>query len=198
MKLYLLTVFAILATPLFAADAWTALWDGKTLAGWHVIGQAKWTVEEGAIRGTNVASQKEYGHLVTDKIYTDFTIRLKFKCLKGNSGLYFRVVEKGSSGVSGFHAEIDATRDVGGLYDTNGRGWVVHPKPEQVASWFKPNEWNEMTVTAKGGHLKVTLNGNVSAELPNDPGRKEGHIALQAHGGQDVDVWFKDIEIQVP
>jgi hypothetical protein len=30
----------------------------------------------------------------------------------------------------------------------------------------------------------------------NDPGRKEGRFALQVHGAEDVDVWFKDIEIQ--
>ncbi|MFT5494576.1 MAG: hypothetical protein ACI8V5_004981, partial [Limisphaerales bacterium] len=29
----------------------------------------------------------------------------------------------------------------------------------------------------------------------NDPGRLKGFLAMQVHGGQDVDVWFKDIEI---
>lgn len=198
MKRYLLTALAILATPIFAADTWTSLWDGKTLTGWHVIGEGDWKMEEGAIHATHAATQKDFGHLVSDKVYGDFTVRLKFKSLKGNSGLYFRIEEKGFSGVTGFQAEIDATKDVGGLYETNGRAWVSQPKPEQVATWFKPNEWNEMTVTAKGAHLTVTINGKVSADLPDDPGRKEGRFALQVHGGQDVDVWFKDIEIQVP
>jgi Domain of Unknown Function (DUF1080) len=198
MKRHLLTALAILATPLLAAENWTSLWDGKTLTGWHVIGEGNWKIEEGAIHATHAATEKRFGHLVSDKVYTDFTVRLKFKSLKGNSGLYFRIEEKGFSGVSGFQAEIDATKDVGGLYETNGRSWVSLPTPAQVATWFKPNEWNEMTVTAKAGHLTVTINGKVSADLPNDPGRKEGRFALQVHGGQDVDVWFKDIEIQVP
>jgi len=40
------------------------------------------------------------------------------------------------------------------------------------------------------------VNGQKSAELLNDPGRREGKIALQLHAGMDMDVWFKDIEIR--
>ena len=42
----------------------------------------------------------------------------------------------------------------------------------------------------------VHLNGYKTAEIHNDPGRTEGHIALQLHGGQDMLVSFKDIEIK--
>ncbi len=196
MKRFISTLIAvILLQQVSNADEWKPLWDGKTLAGWHVIGKGDWKIENGSIRGIQTKDEPDYGHLVTDGSFTDFTIRLKFKSLKGNSGLYFRIEEKGFSGVSGFQAEIDAANDVGGLYETNGRSWVSQPTPEQVASWFKPGEWNEMTVTAKGGHVAVHINGIKSAELENDPGRKDGRFALQIHGGQDVDVRFKDIEI---
>ena len=171
------------------------IWDGKTLQGWHVIGKGEWKVEEGAIHGTHTKGESEFGHLVTDRTFTNFTVRLKYKAIQGNSGLYFRIEEKGFSGVSGFQAEIDPTKDAGGLYETNGRSWVSQPTPEQVKSWFRPNEWNEMTVTARGGNITVTVNGKKSAELMNDPGRPAGKFALQVHGGQDCDVWFKDIEI---
>ena len=179
-----------------ALGDWRPLWDGKTLANWHVIGKGNWVITNGAIHGTAVKESKEFGHLVTDQVYTNFTVRLKFKSVKGNSGLYFRIEEKGGSGVSGFQAEIDPEKDVGGLYETNGRAWVVKPTPEEVKKWFKPGEWNEMTLNAKNGDVVVTVNGIKSAELKNDPGRKSGHLALQVHGNQDCDVWFKDIEIQ--
>jgi len=191
-------VLMLFQQPSQAAETWRSLWDGKTLTGWRVIGEGSWKIEDGMIHGANVASQKEYGHLVSDQSFGDFTIRLKFKALKGNSGLYFRIEEKGFSGVTGFQAEIDATKDVGGLYETNGRSWVSQPTGEAVASWFKPGEWNEMIVSAKGGHIIVRINGKVSAELPDDSGRKEGRFALQVHGSQDVDVWFKDLEIMTP
>lgn len=200
MKSRWIVLVLVLLTPLSlrAAESWRPLWDGKTLDGWHIIGRGDWKIEDGAIHGIHPASEEAYGHLVTDRSFTDFTIRLKFKALKGNSGLYFRIVEQGFSGVTGFQAEIDATKDVGGLYETNGRAWVSQPTPEQVATWYKPGEWNDMTVNARGGHIEVYVNGKKSAELMDDPGRKEGHFALQVHGNEHVDVWFKDIEIKTP
>jgi hypothetical protein len=189
--LWLLVSFTV---PVCAAK-WQPLWDGKTLQGWHTIGSGKWEVADGDIHGTHEKGDKEFGHLVTDKVYKDFTARLKFKALKGNSGFYFRIEEKGHSGVSGFQAEVDAAKDVGGLYETNGRAWVVQPKAEDVSTWFKPGEWNEMTVSAHGGNIVVTVNGKKSAEIKDDPGRAEGKIALQIHANLDCDIWFKDIEI---
>lgn len=178
-----------------AAEGWRPLWDGATLSGWHIIGKGEWRIIDGAIRGTHPKTEKEFSHLVTDESFKDFTVRLKYKAVAGNSGLYFRIEEKGFSGVSGFQAEIDPAKDAGGLYETGGRAWVSQPTPEQVKTWFKPGEWNEMSVSARGGHIVVHVNGVKSAELKNDPGRREGRIALQVHGGQDCEVWFKDIEI---
>ena len=190
-------IFSLGLTSLRAAERWQRLWDCKTLNGWHVIGKGEWKIERGAIHATHAKDEKEFGHLVTDKDYQDFTVRLKYKAVQGNSGLYFRVEEKGFSGVSGFQAEIDAAKDAGGLYETNGRAWVVQPKPEDVKRWFKPGDWNEMTVSAHGGHIVVLVNGQKSAEIKNDPGRAAGKFALQVHAGQDCDLWFKDIEIQM-
>jgi hypothetical protein len=196
--LYILCAWLLSQLSLSAADAWRPLWDGRSLAGWHPIGQGAWTIENGAIHGVHVITEPAYSHLVSDQSYGDFSIRLKFKSIQGNSGLYFRVEEKGASGVTGFQAEIDATKDVGGLYETGGRKWVSQPTPAQVATWFKPGGWNEMMVTARGGHIVVRINGKISAELADDPGRREGRFALQLHGGKDVEVWFKDIEIRLP
>jgi len=196
MKSILATAFVLTSLCILVANG-APLWDGKTLNGWHEIGQGKWTIEDGAIHGMHTKNQRDYGHLVTDRDYTNFTVRVKYKSLKGNSGLYFRIEEKGSSGVTGFQAEIDPDKDTGGLYETNGRSWVAQPKPADVKRWYKPGEWNEMTVTANGRHLVVHVNGMKTAEVPNDTrGRSFGKFALQLHGGQDVEVWFKDLEIQ--
>ena len=141
----------------------------------------------------------EFGPLVGDRTYKGFTMRLKFGSLKGNSGLYFRVAvgPRAFSGLSGFQVEIDPRTDVGGLYETNGRAWVVQPGPEDVKKYFKPDDWNEMTVSARGGDITVTVNGTKTAEWKGDEGKwTEGPFALQAHGGQDGLVYFKGIEIQ--
>ena len=72
--------------------------------------------------------------------------------------------------MKGFQAEIDPEKDAGGLYETSGRAWVVQPKPEDVKKWFKPGQWNEMSVVAIGRHVVVQVNGRTSAELIDDPG----------------------------
>ncbi len=175
---------------------WQPLFDGKTLAGWHARGGGTWTVENGLIRGRSSHDEAAHGHLVSDAVYSDFAIRLKYHAHTGNSGLYFRVAEgDGNPGVLGFQAEIDPEKDAGGLYETGGRGWVVKPSAEDVARWYEPIEWNEMSVIAKGDRIVVHVNGHQTAELKNDPGRRRGHFALQLHGGQDMDIEVKDIEI---
>ncbi len=177
---------------------WKPLWNGKTFDGWHLIGKGDWKIADGVIVATHEKSEKEFGHLVTDKAYSDFTVRLTYKAVKGNSGLYFRIEEKGRTGVAGFQAEIDAAKDAGGLYETDGRAWVSQPSPEAVKQWFKPQDWNTMTVSAHGRRIAVDVNGRRSAELRDDPGRLAGQLALQLHGNQDGEVYFRDIEILQP
>jgi len=174
---------------------WNQIWDGRTFNGWHPIGKGDWRIADGVIGGKHVQSETEFGHLVTDASFKDFTVRLKYKAMAGNSGLYFRIEEKGFSGVSGFQAEIDPEKDAGGLYETNGRAWVSQPKPADVKKWYRPNEWNTMTLSARGGRIVVNVNGYQTAELHDDPGRTEGKIALQLHGDQVVEIYFKDIEV---
>ena len=53
----------------------------------------------------------------------------------------------------------------------------------------------EVVHQENGSRIVVHVNGIKSAELPDDPGRREGKFALQVHGGQACEVWFKDIEI---
>ena len=41
------------------------------------------------------------------------------------------------------------------------------------------------------------MNNQKTAELKNDPGRTEGLIGLQLHGGQEMHVEFKNVEMLV-
>ena len=196
----ILTITTSLSFNLPLIQKWQPLFDGKTLKGWHVLPGGNWKVEKGIIVGTSEKSDPRHGLLVTDNIYKDFELRIKYLAVKGNSGLYFRVKEVGGPyGVEGFQAEIDPATGgaAGGLYETGGREWVVEPDSADVKKWYKPGEWNTMTVSARGKSVVVHLNGFKTAEIHNDPGRTEGHIALQLHGGEDMLVSFKDIEIKI-
>lgn len=204
-KLKLLTAAAVLTLvgcaprPQTAEtqDGFRPLWNERDFEGWHLLPGGSWTVEDGVIVGRNTRDDPRHGLLVTDDRYRDFTVRLKFKAVEGNSGLYFRVDEvEDAVGVHGFQAEIDAVRDVGGLYETGERAWVVQPTPEQVQQYFRPGAWNDLVVRARGGDVEVYVNGVQTAALEDDPGRRAGHLALQLHGSQDMEVHFKDLEVQ--
>lgn len=180
--------------------SWTPIWNGKDFTGWSPTKGGQWKIEtidgQPTIVGTSAASDPNHGIMLTDRKYGDFTIRLKYRIMKGNSGLYFRVDKVNDPvNVHGFQAEMDENNDSGGLYETGGRAWVVQPKAEDVKKYFKPHEWNEMIVSAQGGRITVFVNGTMTAQLNDDPGRREGHIGLQMHGGQDMHVMFRDIEV---
>ncbi len=200
MRIALVTGIVLLATSLTAhADpGFTPLFDGQTLKGWHATEGGKWEVKDGMIVGTSPKSESKHGLLVTDKKYDDFTVRFKFRVIEGNSGFYFRSdLVAANVGINGFQAEVDNSENVSGIYETGGRAWVVQPDPTVTKRIYKPGKWNEMSVTAIGRDVTVRLNGQQTVQLKNDPGRTSGVIALQLHGGMDMEVMFKDLEIRL-
>jgi len=184
----------ITLTPLSSeGGAWQRL---PGLEGWHVIGAGTWTFHDGIIEGQQTQATKTYTHVVSDKRYKNLRATLKYKCPAGNSGFYFRAQPDEQGHMMGIQCEIDVKRDAGGFYESYGRNWLSQPKAEDVAKYYKPQEWNEMKVEAIGNHVTAWINGTKAAEIDDDLQRKEGVCALQIHGGQDVHVLFKDIKIE--
>jgi hypothetical protein len=176
--------------------AWKPLMDGETLKGWHTVGDGKWTVEDKAFVG-RAHNEKLYGLLVSDKAFKDFTVRFKFKCPSGDSGFYIRTVVEAPEKAHGLQIQVGPPGSgTGGIYESYGRGWIDKPEAEEEKAFMKADEWNEMTISAQGGHVVVHVNGTKSAEIEEDPGRPEGHFALQMHAGTVMEVRFRDIEIQ--
>ncbi|MHC4403591.1 MAG: 3-keto-disaccharide hydrolase [Planctomycetota bacterium] len=196
----LLAVFvAVAAVQLEAAEQekskWKPLMDGKTLQGWHPVGDGKWTVEDGVFVG-RANNEKLYGLLVSDKTFKDFAVRLKFKVLSGDSGFYIRTIIKPPEKANGLQVQVGLPGSgVGGIYESYGRAWLVKPEVEAEKKYTKTDDWNEMIIIAKGGHVVVQVNGVETAELKEDPSRPEGHFALQMHSGNVMHVMFKEIAI---
>lgn len=112
----LLTCFVLAAFSFRSADAqetsadgFVPIYDGKTLAGWHVSAQTghsrasknqsggKWIVEEGAIVGSQDIAGNG-GLLITDDAYGDFEVKLEMKNDFGpDSGLFLRSTEDGKA-----------------------------------------------------------------------------------------------------
>ena len=198
MKRIILTIAIILATASVtrAAD-FKPIFDGKTLKDWTPAPGGKWEVKDGAIVGTSPKSERRHGILLTDKQYSDFVVKAKFRVHSGDSGFYFRAERvKSAVSVNGFQVEVDTTQETGGLYETGGRAWVHRPTAEVIKKRkYKKGEWTDLELSAIGGHIVVKINGVISTELKNDKGRAKGHIGLQLHGGQKMHVEFKDLVI---
>lgn len=179
---------------LLLAASFDKIFDGHSLKGWEVVGGGKWTVKDGVLKG-ECSKTDEQGILVYEKPVKDFEAHLEFRISGGNSGFYFRAERiKEQPLVKGFQAEVDAIEDVGGIWETAGRGWVSKPTAEiHSASGFKPGAWTKMDVSAHGTHYLVKLNGKVTAEIDDPEGRTEGVVALQLHGGMDMTVEFRNI-----
>lgn len=196
-------MIALLALACFTESAsgdeaeWAPLFNGEDLTGWHTRPGGEWKVVDGAIVGTSEPEEKRHGLLVSDKAYSDFTVKLKFKVTSGDSGFYFRSKPVDHVvGIKGFQAEVDRTMDTGGLYETLGRAWVKKPDPKVMKKLYKPGEWTDMTVYANGGTIRVSINGKQVVELKDDKGASEGHFALQLHGSDKMDVAYKDLFIR--
>jgi hypothetical protein len=191
--------WAFLLAHFLAAEerkpAWKPLMDGKTLTGWHKVGEGEWTVEDGAFVG-RANKTKLYGLLVSDDVFSNFTVKFQFKVLTGDSGFYIRTIIKEPEKANGLQIQVGLPGSgVGGIYESYGRAWVVKPTEELEKKVCKADDWNDMTIAAHGGNVVVHVNGVKTAELKDDPSRPEGHFALQMHSGNVMHVMFKNIEI---
>ncbi len=178
---------------------WETVLDGAQPidpARWQPIPGGTWQIEDGAVCGFCAKSEPRHGILLSTFEVDDFAARLVYRAVQGNSGFYFRCEPvSGAVGVHGFQAEIDATRDAGMLYETGGRARVQIPSKERVEQAFRSGEWNEMLVVAIGRRVEVYVNGVRMTRLVDDPGRLKGRIGLQLHGGQDMRVEVRSIEL---
>ena len=209
-KQSILTLAGFLLTSAIFSQSWTPLFDGKTLNGWkRLAGTAEYTVEDGAIVGTNVPNSGNT-FLVSEKEYGDFILELDVKIMDttSNSGVQVRshydaAGHQGKGLVYGCQFEIDpsARRWSGGIYDEGRRDWLypgsLNPKAQDA---FKVAEYNHIRVECIGNEMKTYINGRAIAYLVDTVDHR-GFIGLQVHAIHDAGlagrkVYFKNIRIQ--
>lgn len=202
MKRLLVTLFGLLmALPAWAqapaGGGWVSLFNGRDLRGWKNNGREKWVVDDGTILGESTVGH--YGYLTTEKTYSDFVLRPKFKCeTDGNSGVFTRSRITGNSpetgpDIEGMQVEVDPTRHTGGIYESGWRGWVAMPVPAGEQA-IKPRDWNDLEIAVEGRHYVTRLNGVQCVDFMDpDPKFTEGVIGLQLHTGGGVKIRFQDI-----
>jgi len=207
--------------PVPGLEGFVSLFNGRDLAGWD--GDPRiWSVKDGAIAGQTTAdvTVKENSFLVWKDEVEDFELRLKFKLQGGNSGIYYRARKRPAGqtqgeALVGTQADFDASGRWTGVImeytlrevlaergekvviDGSGKREVAGSlgDAKKLLDAVKPNEWNDYTVVAKGGHVTLQINGTPMCELEDkDPKRLvRGWLALQVHVGPPMQVQFKDV-----
>ena len=196
----------LLAHASSAADSgFTPLFDGTSTVGWTVVGgkPGNWLVRDGEL----VTQGRGGGWISTDKTFDDFVLRLEYLVRPGgNSGVFIRSPRSGDPAYTGMEIQVlddddDRYRELEPFQYTGSIYGVV---AAQRGHTWKPGEWNQMEITARGPKVVVKLNGAVvvNANLARHadasqqhPGilRTKGYLGLQSHSDE---VRFRNIEIK--
>ena len=78
--LLLVPVFLYVVSLTMRAEK-IALFDGKSLEGWHSVGSAEWRVEDGIITGGQDGDPRKSGILMTKRLFKDFDLELNLKLM---------------------------------------------------------------------------------------------------------------------
>jgi hypothetical protein len=177
------------AKPVWGAAM--AIFDGKTLQGWHTPPGAavnQWVADNGVLRSPHSGS-----NIITDGKYRDFKLHIEFRYPKGsNSGVYLR---------GRYEVQIE---DLEGQEPPNDVISAVYGylPPSSEAS-KGPGEWQTYDITLAGRLVTVVFNGQTvicKGEIPGITGGaldsdegEPGPIYLQGDHGP---IEFRNITMQ--
>ncbi len=169
------------ASVCWAADkaekGFVSLFDGKTLAGWHLENGAKFVVEDGVLK-----HNEGHGWLRSDKEYGDFELRLEFRFMKPgqDGGVFLRAKKEGKDWPDRkYEVQIENTARMASIF-----GSKFDLNVDLVKQVLKPDgEWNEYDIRAVGTRIEVRLNGELVSNTNDAGGLKRGYLGLQGENG---------------
>jgi hypothetical protein len=168
-------------------EGFTALFNGKDLAGWKATGDmAVWTAEKGVIH----CKGGKGGWLLTEKDYGDFELRVEYRWLKKatNSGIALRTPAKGDPAYAGMEIQlIDDEGWSGKLADYQHTGSIYDVQPAKPAANKPIGEWNAIRIVCQGRTVTIEQNGKglVKANLDDYKERpKKNHPGLERSSGK--------------
>jgi hypothetical protein len=180
----------------------TPLFENDSLKGWVPRGgKATFEMEEGELVGTCVpGSPSTYFSSPRDD-YGDFILTFEFKWDEpGNTGVQFRSFVNNEGSVAGYQCEIDPSDRgwTGGIYNQSLDGWKYPlwlTEHNPVRESLKKEDWNRITICAKGDLIETWVNGVGATHLKNDE-RTSGLFAFQIHKGKAGKVRWRNVKIK--
>ena len=209
--LFLVAISAFLLTtvegghPEKNAEGFVQVFDGTDLS--RLKTKGNWTIQsDGSLylepREGEEGWKRYHHYLWLPDQYADFVFDFEYKYeAKGNSGFYFRVSDESDPTLHGFEVQImDSLGKPDDKMGHHDNGGMIKTQGASKNMSKEPGEWNRMTVTMKGNHLTVVLNGekiqdfDLTTKKPEDkPLAKEGLIAIQDHG---IPFWVRNLQIK--
>jgi hypothetical protein len=180
-----------------------SLFDGRSFKGWEGDTNKTFRIHDGAIVGGSLEAKVPRNEfLCSERTYTNFVLRLKFKLVGegANAGVQFRTKRiPNHHEVSGYQADMGDPTWWGCLYDESRRNKVLAASDmKEVSKVLKRGDWNEYVIRCNGKGIQLFVNGlkTVDYSEPDDTIDRSGVIAVQIHGGPPSEAWYKDITIE--
>lgn len=199
----MLRTLSVLLLCLPAAGAEMRLFDGRTFAGWNGDTNRTWRVQGGALVGGSLKEripQNEF--LCTDRMFTNFVLRLKFKLVGDpasmNAGIQVRSQRtvQPPNEMIGYQADIGEPAYYGCLYDESRRNRILAQADQaKLKEVLRRGDWNDYEIRCEGKRIQLFINGLQTVDyLETDPEIPQfGRIGLQIHSGPPAEVAYRDL-----
>jgi len=204
------TETTFLSAPASAEIDFERIFDGRTFAGWKLLGKkgAGFGIKDGIL----YCAAGGGGKLLTEKQYANFILRFDFRLSEGaNNGVAIRApFTDRSLAYDGMEIQIlddsaEAHRGRHRPAQYHGALYDVLP-PERPAPLNPPGRWNSQEIYVKDRRVRVTVNGKLVLDadlnsitdpkvIQKHPGlfRERGHIGFMGHNDFCE---FRDIRIK--
>ncbi len=187
------------------------IFNGQSLEGWDCDPEF-WRAEAGVMIGETKPNHQPKQNIFCiwkggEPADFEFKGQYRLTGTNGNSGIQYRSIERPDIAkwvMQGYQADIDLHQMfTGQIYEERGRGFLAMrgqisyvstgKKPgsigqvgdgNQLKSFIKDNDWNDIHIIARGNTLIQLINGHVMSALIDDDtaGRKmKGEIGIQLH-----------------
>jgi len=198
--------------PQLEETGFKPIFDGSSLKGWDCDPDF-WKVVDGAMVGETTATHQPPQNIFCiwkGDQPADFELKLQYRLTgasSGNSGIQYRSMELPEVAkwvLKGYQFDIDAQQNyTGQLYEERNRGFLTlrgqisyiplgkkagsigsTGDSDQLKSFIKLEDWNDVHIIARGNVLTHLINGHVMSvtiddDLPNR--RLSGAIGIQLH-----------------
>lgn len=201
LRLALTLGFSAAALASETEEGFTALMDGRTLAGWTPATEnpSTWKIEDGAFVTRGPRSHLFYTGDTTP--FKNFELKVEVMTEPGsNGGIYFHTRYQDSNWPrAGFETQVNNTQSdwkkTGSVYDVASVGFAA----------AEDNKWWTQHVIVEGGTVTVKVDGRTVVQYKEPPGAQAGPtyerklgagtFALQAHDPKSI-VHYRNIRVK--